>query len=438
MGRGLLIIVSGLVIITGIAQKSMSDRLQTMPAYSISYHQQMAAQNVANSLIEYGLRELNRNQDWEEGFSSPHFMGAEVSLQVFNYVDYLNGNPAIPANHSIKNWDKYTVLMVSKAQNSGAEAESEVAIAKDAFSKYTYFTDYEPDNIYFFSGDILEGPVHTNGILHIAGSPVFKGFVSSPNNWEGHPDYENSPQFEGGKNLSSPVKEMPGVQELDYLRNVGISGGLSFSDPIFVEFKNDGTVDISTGSIECSGWGPWEECTAQWNSPTNYDLGLTNGVISSSEKVFTRGVLDGKVTLHSAKEVEIMGDLLYKDDPRNNPNSNDLLGIVSEGDVVVDENAHQASGSKDLEVHASIMALGESFRVEDYNSGNPRGTLTLLGGLQQKVRGPVGTFGGGAVQSGFNKAYMYDDRMSRMIPPFYPRESIFSLKYWKDKPVEVL
>ncbi len=130
-----------------------------------------------------------------------------------------------------------------------------------------------------------------------------------------------------------------------------------------------------------------------------------------------------------------MGDLKYSQDPEQNPESTDLLGIISEGDVIVDENAHQDSGSKDLEINASIMALEESFEVENYNNGSYRGDLKLVGGLQQEKRGAVGTFGGWNGQTGFSKDYSYDNRLLSISPPFYPRASTFSQKYWKEKPV---
>lgn len=85
------------------------------------------------------------------------------------------------------------------------------------------------------------------------------------------------------------------------------------------------------------------------------------------------------------------------------------------------------------------MALGESFSVEDYYDGSPRGTLNLVGGIQQQVRGPVGTFSGGSIRSGFSKNYQYDNRLQKsIVPPFYPRESFYSLRYWIDRDIIAL
>lgn len=418
MGRGLLLLASGLIIVVAIIQKSMSDRLNLIPERTYDYHQEMHAQNVSNSVMEYGIREIEKDQSWDEGLSEEDFVESEVTLQVFDYDDYTDGNPDIPSDHSIDDWNQYTILLVSTAQTNTAEAYTEVAITKDSFSKYVYFTDNEPSHIYFYDGDVLDGPVHTNDRFNISGSPVFKGPVTSPDTPNGgDPIYEDVTDFS-----ASPI-DMPGYEELNHLKNHGMDGGITYSNDIYVEFKQNGTVDI----YESNGWS--------WNPPVTYNLEDYNGVISSSKKIYTKGTLKGQVTLHSAEEVEIMGDLKYSQDPEKNPESTDLLGIISEGDVIVDENAHQDSGSKDLEINASIMALDESFEVENYNNGSYRGDLKLVGGLQQEKRGAVGTFGGWNGQTGFSKDYSYDDRLLSISPPFYPRASTFSKKYWKEKPV---
>ncbi|TYP95658.1 protein of unknown function (DUF4900) [Fodinibius salinus] len=427
MGRGLLILVSGMIVIVGIIQNSIDNRMQFLPEQTADYHQEMDAKNIANSLTNYGVNEMKKNSDWNSGFSSSDFMGAEVSLEVFDYSDYASNNPDIPDDHNIKDWDQYKALLVSKVKTNRTEAVTEVAVTRPSFSRYSYFTDTEASNIYFYDGDVLNGPVHTNGTFNIAGSPEFNGPVSSPNDWEGHPSYKNDPQFNDDTNFNSGERPMPDSDDLDKLRSNAQNDGLKFNEDIYANFKKNGTVEI------------WKkDYSGNWTSPTSYDLNNFNGVISSSKKIHTKGTIKGQATLHSEEQVEIMGDLKYAHEPKKNPNSSDVLGIVSEGDVQVDYNAHKDSGSKDVEINATIMALGESFEVEHHQYGNNRGTIELYGGIQQKKRGPVGTFGGGKIQSGYSKDYSYDSRMQNMHPPSYPRERTFARLYWKEKPVKFL
>lgn len=150
----------------------------------------------------------------------------------------------------------------------------------------------------------------------------------------------------------------------------GVHGGRQYDMDITLQFNESGTVTVSKG---IGGDAiPYETIT----------LSSFNGVISSNQKIHMQGVVDGQVTVHAKNDIVITGDLTYKDDPRTT-NSDDILGIVGEQDVIIDKNAHRADGSSDLSIEASIMALGESFRVEDYWDGD-RGSLYLLGGIVQE------------------------------------------------------
>jgi hypothetical protein len=89
-----------------------------------------------------------------------------------------------------------------------------------------------------------------------------------------------------------------------------------------------------------------------------------------------------------------------------------------------------------------MMAIGNgnSFQLDGWDDGNIRGSLSLLGGIQQDTRGAVGAFNQstGNLTSGYSKNYTFDQRLSQVNPPFYPRQCVFTLLYVKDKPVEFL
>lgn len=421
MGRGLLILVSGLFIIVGLVQQSISNRIIAIPERTVDYHQETDVQNVANSVLEYGMRELDNDQQWNAGLSENDFMGAEATLQVFNFQDFVNNNPNIPADHDIQNWDQWTLLLVSTAETNSTKAVVEAHITQDSFSRYAFFSNNE-NGVFFTSTDVVNGPVHTNGTLNFSGTPTFNGPVSSPNMWNG----TANPQFNGPANFSAQQIPLPTDNQANQLRNQAQNGGLSFNSNIDVIFNNDGTVNISENG----------------NPPVNYDLNNRNGVISSSGTVTVEGTVNGQATIHSSSQVQISGDITYQDPGQN---SSDVLGVVSQGDITVQPNAHRASGNQDLTIHASMMAIGQgnSFRLSGFNDGTVRGTLNLLGGIQQDTRGPVGQFrrtsgGGSVLTSGFAKNYSFDTRLSQMNPPSYPRQSTFSIQYVKEKPVEFL
>lgn len=432
MGRGMLILVAGFIVVIGIVQLNIDKKQQAIPERNVEYFMEAELHNIANSLSDYAVTEIENDQNWEQGYNPSSFLGADGSVEVFTYDDYTSGNSNIPSDHGITNWNEFTILIVSEVQKNDYQSSTQVIMTKDSFSKYTYFTDEEPSNIYFYDGDVMEGPVHTNGTMKIAGSPTFKGNVTSPNQWEGHSSYSNDPNFEADTNFSAQTIDLPLGSNIDNLKSAAQTGGLRFNNHIRAHFRTQVSGSDTLGLVDIAQWNG-----SYWDNETTYDLSTINGVISATGQVHTKGELKGQVTLHSEELVEIDGDLTYHKNPLTDPSSNDLMGIVSEKNVRVDENAHEDVGTQDVNIHASIMAIDQSFYVEDYSDyyEGYRGTINLLGGIQQKVRGPVGTFNSSGPASGFDKAYSYDQRLLKAIPPAYPRESFFTKVSWKEKPV---
>jgi hypothetical protein len=126
----------------------------------------------------------------------------------------------------------------------------------------------------------------------------------------------------------------------------------------------------------------------------------------------------------------------------------DILGLIAGKDVVISDNAintppevaigggtatyYSLDDTKDMYIHAVIMALGSSFRVENYSTGptdtndcnginNGRGCIYLSGGIIQLSRGAVGTSSG----SGYAKRYSYDHCAVVNPPPYFPTTGRF-------------
>ncbi len=421
MGRGLIFLVSGLVIIVGMTRLSLSNRISALPNKTVDYFYEQQARNISISLVDEAIQRLLDDNDWTGTINTTSIQQGSGTLTTYDQNTIGNLDDSV----TVSNWDQYTVVLYSTATFEGYKVSTEVLMSRDSFSKYSYFTDNQPSNIYFTTNDELSGPVHTNGVFRIAGNPVFNGLVTSPNNWVGHSSYSNNPQFNGGSNFSAPNKNFDVSEQVAELKALANSNGLTFNEPILVVPRSDGTVDIS----KYSRW-------SGWLAPQNYDMSVTNGIISSTDEIDIYGTVSGNLTIHSERDIEIIGDVQYNDNPIVNPNSTDFLGLVAEQDIRVDRNAHSFSGTRDLTIQASLMALNSSFYVENYTSGGSRGTINLLGGMIQDERGPVGTFNSWGVASGFAKNYQYDERLRYNVPPSFPRERVFSILHWKDKVIE--
>jgi len=66
-------------------------------------------------------------------------------------------------------------------------------------------------------------------------------------------------------------------------------------------------------------------------------------------------------------------------------------------------------------IYAAILSTSHSFLVDNYNCGNNLGELNIYGAIAQKFRGIVGEPGG----SGYEKDYIYDERLATDEPPYF-------------------
>jgi hypothetical protein len=84
------------------------------------------------------------------------------------------------------------------------------------------------------------------------------------------------------------------------------------------------------------------------------------------------------------------------------------------------------TGVRSVRIDAAILALQDSFIVDNWSKGPGVGTLTVNGAISQRFRGPVGLVGGAA---GYVKDYWYDDRLKYASPPYFldPIDSAWSV-----------
>ena len=308
----------------------------------------------------------------------------------------------------------------------------------DNFAHYLWFTQQEVYNgtaVWFWSQDSLSGPTQTNGHFNIRGNPVFKGAVSSVdnyitfyNNGQNINSYQTAnspydlPDFQQGVTLGAQPATMP--SQAVSLRSAASSGGLSLRGNTTIVLNNNGTMNVTNAR---NGWN-----NRNMSLPANGSLFVTcDGTnCSNGGSLTVSGTLNGRLTIGTERDVIIPNNIVYADNPRTNPNSDDVLGIISEGNVVIDDQA-----PTNLEIDASIMALDASFTLENYSQGLPKGTLTVYGGIIQNERGPVGTFNGSTGQkvSGYSKNYLYDSRLLGSPPPFMPATGDYVTLSWEEK-----
>ena len=283
-----------------------------------------------------------------------------------------------------------------------------ITVQRRSFSRYAYYTNNERSAvsgglIWFGSSDRLTGPVHSNSQFNMMGTPIFDGLVtstaSSLNLAPGA-----APSFNAGLQLNAPQVPMPPVADTTqaFADAAAAPGGRRFNGATTIQLVNDGTMRVTNAAAGLNG-------TQVVPLPANGMLYVQGG------NVTVQGTLRGQLTIATDKDVRISNNVTYATDPLANPASTDLLGLVAGQNVVVN------SGTpNDLRIDASIMAFGTSFRVQDY-SGPLKGILTVVGGIIQENRGPVGTGNSSGVRlTGYGKNYRFDNRLSNIAPPFFP------------------
>jgi hypothetical protein len=299
----------------------------------------------------------------------------------------------------------------------------------DNYARYLWFTDREVfngSNVWFWTEDNLNGPTHTNGHFNIAGDPVFESEVRSVDDYLRYfnngnninsseltnSPYDN-PDFQQGVDFGAESIDMPS-QALS-LRSAAANGGIYLRGNTTVVLNSNGTMNVTNSRNK-------------WNNK-NMALPANGALFVNAGNLTISGTLNGNLTVGANYDVIIPDSIVYADDPRTIPTSDDTLGIIAESDVVIDDAAPY-----DLEIDACAMALNTSFMMENWWVGPAKGTLTVYGGIIQDERGPVGTFNGttGTKVSGYAKNYSYDSRLLSSPPPFMPTTGDYITLSWEE------
>jgi Tfp pilus assembly protein PilX len=323
------------------------------------------------------------------------------------YLDPLDSNTGNPSRF-------VGVTVRATLDGTGMTKVLQVKVGQQNFSRYAYFSDMEKSpsgsTIWFVTEDELHGPVHTNDQLHIYGSPKFFEEVSSSASdvdyYHGGPPSDD-PQFMDGLTLDASTIPLPVNTDMLYAEAAKPDGLQLSGNPVVIRFRTD------------AGGNPYLRVTVG-GTTTNRPY-PANGVIYVSGNAEVEGTIRGQVTVGCNGDIDVIDNLVYYTDPRVDPTSTDLCGLVAEGDVMMAYNTANRD-SADETVMAAIMALNTSWGAESYSSGSPRGKLNVYGGIIQRQRGPVGTFSAstGKIASGYDKNYEYDPRLMDTPPPAFP------------------
>ncbi len=307
------------------------------------------------------------------------------------------------------------------------------------FSKYGWFTEAEKNGYvgspYYnasdwkITGDSVWGLAHTNGHFNLAGTPFFRDKVTAatgPATMKITGVY--APVFASGYQWGISVNRP--VANLTNLENRAIASGalVDMNQDVALEFYGDGNVNIRippvTGVIR--------------NDTIPLSTLAPNGVfVVKDGDLRIKGTYKGQVTLGSLNgtatgkgNVWIDGNgILASDDPKTNPLSTDMMGIVSENSTYITRDDTRNTSSV-FNIDAAVYCFNGELTAQDFWQIGKHGRVDLFGGVTQKTAGSLGVFNGGGLLHGMYYSVHHDPRFLRASPPGYPVSDKYELLSW--------
>jgi hypothetical protein len=368
----------------------------------LAYYNKSRVYRIASSAANIVASDITFTPNWRTGYSNINFMGGTYSAIVSDL-------------------DSGRVQVSVTAAYSGNSQSIVLTLGLTKFSKFAYYSVIE-GAIYWATGDSVFGPLHTQQRLNINGNPVFLGKTTSKNGIYKNPA-SSKPEFLGGFQSGVSI-DLP--KDLTDVQAQAQAGGKYYNNVnVYIQFHPDGTATVREGS--------WT------GTPTRMSLSALapNGVLcANGGNLHIKGVVNGRITISALGSSGVSKGNVYVDSSvtyLNNPlttSSTDMLGIVCDNNVIITDNVNNDNQSNGVQLHATMLMRSGGLTAENYATRGKCGTLTVLGGVQQYQRGPVGTISGGQISSGFNKNYRYDTRLMVDSPPLYPTTGSYEVLSW--------
>ena len=345
------------------------------------------------------------------------------------------------------------------------KSQTSIRVQGNSFSQYVMYSVTEnigPNPIYWMTGEVCRGPLHTQDNLYVNGNPTFADKVTIYKKLTKEPG--SVPNFmlgyTEGVNITLP-------SDLTDLKNLGAAGVSNqyVNVKVFVQFNSNGSVTVRTATGTQDGWAKTPASPAVVVGSRTYPacatyssvsaLTSTGVLVVNNSELHVKGRLDGRITLGavgSGSIVMLDSSVVYKDRPPTSlyPTnvSNDLLGIICENDIRVTDTYHPSTSSGPssppnytpannnnnnsalgVNIDASMFSLTGGFGSERYDTRGDCGYVRISGGIQQQGRDPVGQIS--SHLDGFRKDYAFDTRLYTDRPIGYPTTP-FLVQSWRD------
>jgi hypothetical protein len=362
----------------------------------------------------------------------------------------------------------------------------------------TYYPATSTDGcsrIEFATGDEINGPMHTNDAACVGGSASFGRSGHTPpdvvefvrglnSNCTGTGKYNTATgKYIVGKELNPPKSdtslETYAAEEDEFtgVTDLVLNGSTNEIEVTNANFNSGKPKNIpwpSNGLIFVKTFLPEQKKPCEYTfSPHEADSKEEAETETNCANVYVSGTYSLPLTIGSANDVIIKGNISQTGNPTGEPTGTATLGLIANNFVRIyhpvgetykisgttcNYNGYKNSKKEEqrdphfngeehvceytnnetegcdapnlnakedlvhgwgsLEgpwIYAALLSTTHSFVVDNYNCGKKLGNLNLYGALAQNYRGIVGTGGG----TGYLKDYKYDERLAVDEPPYF-------------------
>ena len=312
-----------------------------------------------------------------------------------------------------KNTDEL-LIEISK-EVDGKIFSTELRLRKLVFSNFAQFIDKWDRNVSLHQ-DEIGGRFHSNSEMRVSydhsGGPVFHGKVTTSfrgiNSDNARGRMKRSEMFLGG--LETNVRRIALPREFPLFPTNADENQIHI-------FEKDTAITFYTNST--FGARPLDSTEPE----KIIDIGDRSAYLIANPKteLHVKGVLNGSVLVYSPANIVIDDDLIYESNPEINPESDDYLGLVSNGFIKIAD--AETTGDGDLHIHASIYAK-RRFSVGRFGSGNS-GVLAIYGSLA------AGSMS--ATEPRYSTRIDFDPRLENKRAPSFPMTNRYEIIDWDNQ-----
>ncbi len=424
MGKASIVYVLGLSMILAYVLLSVTATgTSSMDTYS-SYYGRTMAHDIAITGANIGASLLLSNPAYSTSLVNQSFSSGFFSV----YFDRPPGDSVI-------------LRAYSNIEVSGVTLYDTVlaTFRLTPFAKYGWFTDNEVNGYsgspYYgqsdwkITGDSVFGYAHTNGHFNLAGAPYFNDKVTATNapvlmslNGVKAPIYKGGYQW--GITVTKPPSNLTSLSTAASADGYYISG-----NDVALTFLAGGMVNVrvpyNTGSTR--------------NDTLPISSVAPNGVfVIDKGDLHVKGTYEGQITVAAIQDgqtgkgnVWIDGNgVVAEDNPATDPNSTDMMGIVSDYSTYITQDLTRNTSSV-VNVEAAVYCQNGELTAQNFWTIPKSGRVELFGGVSQHTAGSLGVFStSSGLLNGFYYTIRHDNRFNSEAPPDFPVSTKYELVSW--------